>query len=77
MVTQLKNKCPAGSKGLGLQREFSVAAILGGVGEAALGRGFWYLWGETASPHTVEVVVASWQPWDHCWPTGIPRLQMG
>lgn len=43
-------------------------AALGGGGEAALGRGFWYLWGETESPPIVEVVGASWQPWGHGHP---------
>lgn len=50
MVTQLENKCPAGSRGLGLQCGFSLAAALGGAGEATFSRGFWYLRGETASP---------------------------
>lgn len=74
MVTQLENKCPAGSRGLGASGW--VQPWVGG-GEGALGRGFLYPWGETESPPTVEVVVASWQPWGHCWPTGIPRLQVG
>lgn len=65
---------PAGSRGLG---------ALGWVQpwvegeEAALGRDFWYPWGQTESLPIGEVVVASWQPWDHCWHTGIPKLQTG
>lgn len=47
MVTQLKNKCSPGSRGLGPSAWLQPWV---GGGEAALGRGCWYLWGEVVSP---------------------------
>lgn len=74
MVTQLENKCSPGSRGLGALAWLQPWV---GGGEAALGRGFCNLWVKQRAFPIVKVAVTSWQPWGHCWHTGIPRLHMG
>lgn len=91
MVTQLGERCPAGSRAwVLLCSQGSPWAVGFGMGTAWGGRVERHhcSWagasvpqgvkqGDTHTHPIVEVVVVPLQPWNQCWPMGIPSQEMG